>query len=268
MNKIDQSSSYIQHHLQHWVLRFGDGTDSSNFWSVHLDTLLVSWGLGVVFLLLFYLGARKATSAQPGGLQNFVEWMIELVDDQVKQICHQSSPLIAPFALTIFAWIFLMNLMDLLPVDLLPMMAHALGAPYFRAVPTADLNLTFALSISVFVLILYYSVKIKGWGGFIKEVATTPFKASSLWLQCLLIPVNVLLKIVEEVGRPISLALRLFGNLYAGEMIFILIALVPWWGQWLLGWPWAVFHILVIVLQAFIFMMLSVVYLSMAHQDH
>jgi len=162
MSKADPSSNYIQHHLQHWVIHWGDGSSGQGFWAFHLDTFLVALGLGLIFIGIFYLGARQATSGCPGGLQNFIEWMVELVDGQVREVCQKASPLIAPLALTIFVWVFLMNLMDLLPVDLLPKMAHTLGASHFRAVPTADLNLTFALSISVFCLIIYYSIKIKG----------------------------------------------------------------------------------------------------------
>ncbi len=161
-----------------------------------------------------------------------------------------------------------MILMDLLPVDLLPLIASYMGVEYLRVVPTADLNLTFSLSISVFLLVIFYSIKIKGFGGFFKEIATVPFKSESIWMKILLFPANLLLKLVEELAKPVSLALRLFGNLYAGELIFILIALLPWWAQWMLGGPWAIFHILIVVLQAFIFMVLTIVYLSLAHESH
>jgi F-type H+-transporting ATPase subunit a len=169
--------------------------------------------------------------------------------------------LIAPLALTIFCWVFLWNLMDLVPVDLLPLVASWFGIHYLRVVPSTDLNATFALSISVFCLIIYYSLKVKGPKEFAKELAFQPFGPKML-------PFNLLLKLVEEIAKPISLSLRLFGNLYAGELIFILIALLPWWIQWPLGWSWAVFHLLIITLQAFIFMVLTIVYLSMAHEEH
>ena len=187
--------------------------------------------------------------------------MIEFVDQQVKDTFHGESKLIAPLGLTIFCWVFLWNMMDLLPVDLLSLISSLMGIEYLRVVPSTDLNATFALSISVFILIIFYSIKIKGVFGFAKELTCTPFGP---WMM----PFNLLLKVVEEVAKPISLALRLFGNLYAGELIFILIALLPAFLQPLLSFPWAIFHILIILLQAFIFMVLTIVYLSMAHEDH
>jgi F-type H+-transporting ATPase subunit a len=248
------SSEYIVHHLT--PLSVGEG-----FWTLHLDTLLVSGLLGVFFVWLFRKTAISATSGVPGGLQNFTEIMVEFVDSQVKDSFHGRNPLIAPLALTIFVWVFLWNFMDLIPVDLIPAIAAAFGIPYFKAVPSTDVNATFALSLSVMFLVYYYSIKVKGGKGFAKEVMFHPF---GKWF----IPFNVMLRIVEDIAKPISLALRLFGNLYAGELIFILIALLPWWMQFLLGWPWAVFHLLIITLQAFIFMVLTIVYLSMAHEDH
>jgi F-type H+-transporting ATPase subunit a len=186
--------------------------------------------------------------------------MVDFVDTQVKDTFHGHNPLIAPLALTIFCWVFLWNFMDLIPVDLLPAIASLLGIHYMRVVPSADLNATFGLSMTVFALLIFYSFKIKGAGGVAKEFFGHPFGYA-------LFPVNVILNFVELVAKPISLSLRLFGNLYAGEMIFILIALLPWWIQFTLGWPWAVFHLLIITLQAFIFMVLTIVYLSMAHED-
>ncbi len=250
------TSEYIQHHLTN--LHAGEG-----FWTFHLDTLLVSAVLGLIVFGTMWLAARKATAGVPGGLQNFVEMVIEMVDSQVKDTFHGKSELIAPLALTIFVWIFAMNAMDVIPVDLLPYIAHLVGVEHLKVVPSTDLNATFAMSISVFFLIYFYSLKIKGIGGFIKEVLYAPFGRNPL-----LIPVNILFRIVEDVAKPISLALRLFGNMYAGEMVFILIALLPWYLQWTLGAPWAIFHLLIITLQAFVFMMLTVVYLSMAHEDH
>lgn len=256
---------YIKHHLEN--LTIGEG-----FYSLHVDTLCVSIVLGVFFLYFFRRAAKRATSGVPGKLQNFVEIILEFVDTQVKDCLHVefansetskgargAYKLLGPLGLTIFVWVFLMNFMDLLPVDLLPQIMKLFGIEYFRNVPTTDLNLTFGLSLSVFILVIYYSIKIKGGLHFGKEFLTHPFG----WK---LLPVNLILKLVEELARPISLSLRLFGNLYAGELIFILIAILPWWIQWTLGGVWAIFHILIITLQAFIFMMLTIVYISLAHE--
>jgi F-type H+-transporting ATPase subunit a len=248
------ATGYIVHHLT--PLSAGEG-----FWTFHLDTLFFSVVLGASFVFLFRKIAEKATSGVPGSLQNFVELLVEFVDTQVKDSFHGRSGLIAPLALTVFVWVFLMNAMDLVPVDLLPMVGAAIGLEYLRVVPSTDLNATFAMSISVFFLILFYSIKVKGGVGFAKEMLLQPFGP---WM----IPFNLLLKLVEELAKPVSLGLRLFGNMYAGELIFILIALLPWWAQPLLSFPWAVFHILIITLQAFIFMVLTIVYLSLAHEDH
>jgi F-type H+-transporting ATPase subunit a len=248
------ATAYIVHHLT--PLTVGEG-----FWTLHLDTLFISAVLGGLFILFFKSVADTVTTGVPGFAQNIAELLVEFVDTQVKDSFHGRNPLIAPLALSIFCWVFLWNLMDMLPVDLLPWLASILGMDYMRVVPSTDLNSTFALSISVFILIIFYSIKVKGALGFAKEMTCTPFGP---WLM----PFNLLLKVVEEVAKPISLALRLFGNLYAGELIFILIALLPPLVQPLLGFPWAVFHILVITLQAFIFMVLTIVYLSLAHEDH
>jgi len=248
------AQGYIVHHLT--PLSVGEG-----FWTVHLDTLFFSVVLGGLFAWFFKSVANKATAGVPGFVQNFAEMLVEFVDQQVKDSFHGRSKLIAPLALTIFCWVFLWNLMDLLPVDLFPLIASLLGVEYLRVVPSTDLNATFALSITVFFLIYFYSIKVKGVFGFIKEMTCTPFGP---WLM----PFNLMLKVVEELAKPISLGLRLFGNLYAGELIFILIALLPPLIQPLLGFPWAIFHILIITLQAFIFMVLTVVYLSLAHEDH
>ncbi|MEI7867330.1 MAG: F0F1 ATP synthase subunit A [Candidatus Methylumidiphilus sp.] len=247
-------TAYIVHHLTD--LKVGEG-----FWTFNIDTLFFSALMGFIFIYVFKKVADTATSDVPGPLQNFVEMIVEFVDAQVKDSFHGRSALIAPLALTIFCWVFLMNAMDLLPVDLLPGIASLFGIPYLRSVPTTDLNQTFAMSISVFCLIIFYSIKVKGPIGFAKEMLLTPFGP---WL----VPFNLLLKLVEELAKPISLGLRLFGNMYAGELIFILIALLPWWVQPALSFPWAVFHILIITLQAFIFMVLTIVYLSLAHEDH
>lgn len=257
MSEIDQelvSSKYITHHLTN--LQWGEG-----FWSIHLDTLIVSWILGLAFLLSFRVAAKRATAGVPGAWQNFVEVLADFVNQQVKDTYHGKSDYVAPLALTIFVWVFLMNLMDLLPVDLLPRIASVFGIHYLKVVPTTDPNLTLGLSITVFLMVFYYNIKNKGVLGLGKEMLTAPFGP---WF----FPFNLLLRLVDELAKPISLGLRLFGNLYAGELIFILIALLPWWTQWPLGWVWAVFHILIIVLQAFIFMMLTIVYISQAHESH
>lgn len=247
-------SDYIAHHLTN--LQWGEG-----FYAVNLDSLGVAWILGAGFLAIFWFAARKATSGVPGGMQNFVEVIFEFAKTQVQETFHGKSALIAPLALTIFVWVFLMNFMDLIPVDLLPLLGSYVGLSHLKVVPTTDPNVTLGMSLSVFLLTIFYSIKVKGFFGLGKEMLCSPFGP---WL----FPFNLLLRIVDEVAKPLSLGLRLFGNLYAGELIFILIALLPWYAQWPLGWMWAVFHILVITLQAFIFMMLTIVYLSMAHEDH
>ncbi|WP_137817552.1 F0F1 ATP synthase subunit A [Pseudomonas sp. 2FG] len=283
------ASGYIQHHLQNLTygqLPNGDWgfahtaaeAKAMGFWAFHVDTLGWSIALGLIFVLLFRLAAKKATSGQPGGLQNFVEVMIEFVDGSVKDTFHGRNPLIAPLALTIFVWIFLMNAIDLVPVDWIPKVAALLTGNehlFFRAVPTTDPNATLAMSLSVFALIIFYSIKIKGIGGFIGELTLHPFSSKNLVVQALFIPVNFLLEFVTLVAKPISLALRLFGNMYAGELVFILIAVMFGTGiLWLSGlgvvlqWAWAVFHILIITLQAFIFMVLTIIYLSLAHEDN
>lgn len=261
MTELLTSQEYMQHHLQHWSV--GDG----GFWTLHLDTFLVSLPLGLFFLWLFRRVAKKMSIDQPGKLQVFIEMLFEFVSSTVKDSFHGKSTLVAPLALTIFVWVFLMNCMDLIPVDLLPRLFGFVGVEHFKAVPTADPNATFALSLSVFLLILIYNFRAKGGGGFLKEVFTAPFGKGTVWVW-VLFPINLIFRVIEEAVKPMSLALRLFGNLYAGELIFLLIALLPWWAQWPLGGLWAVFHILVIVLQAFIFMMLTIIYLSLATETH
>jgi len=254
-------SDYVKHHLTN--LSSGDG-----FMTVHWDTILISVGLGYVFYWMFRKVAIGATSGVPGHLQNFCEILVEFVDTQVKDTFHGRNDLIAPLALTIFCWVWLWNVMDLVPVDLLPMVATWFGIHYLRVVPSTDVNATFALSLSVFLLIIFFSIKVKGPWGYAKEFLFHPFNTKNKFAQLCLVPMNVLLMGAETIAKPISLSLRLFGNLYAGELIFILIALLPWWLQFPLGWGWAVFHLMIITLQAFIFMVLTIVYLSMAHEDH
>ncbi|EOD56591.1 F0F1 ATP synthase subunit A [Aeromonas molluscorum] len=247
---------YISHHLTH--LQVGSG-----FWTVNIDSMIFSVLLGTLFIWSFRRVAVKATSGVPGKLQCFVEMLVEFVNSNVKDIFHGRNKVIAPLGLTVFVWIFLMNFMDLIPVDFIPHAAQLMGVPYLRVVPSADVNITMSMALGVFFLILYYSIKVKGIKGFVKELTLQPFNHPAA------IPVNFILETVTLISKPVSLGLRLFGNMYAGELIFILIAgLLPWWSQWILSVPWAIFHILIITLQAFIFMVLTIVYLSMAQEDH
>ena len=282
------SAEYISHHLTNWTFGYlpGEGwtvaetaeqASAMGFNAIHLDSMLWSIGLGILFCTLFWLVAKRATVGVPGKFQAFVELIVEFVDNNVKDSYHGTSKLIAPLALTIFVWIFLMNLMDLVPIDYIPVLAQKIGEAmgydphhvYMKIVPSTDPNITLGMSFSVFALIIYYSIKEKGIGGFIGELTLHPFSASNPIAKILLIPVNFILEFVTLIAKPISLGLRLFGNMYAGELIFILIALMPFWIQWALSVPWAIFHILVITLQAFVFMMLTIVYLSLASQtDH
>lgn len=253
------ATEYISHHLTH--LKSASGT-------FNLDTFWISAALGFVFLAVFYMASRRATAGVPGKLQNFVEMIMEMVNETINGAFHAKSKIIAPLAITIFVWVWLLNAMDFLPVDLLPMILTFFGVHNLRVVPTADVNHTFGMSFSVVLCIIAFSVKAKGLGGWIKELFTAPFHASGIIGTILLAPVNFLLQMVELVAKLISLSLRLFGNMYAGELIFILIALLPWWAQWALGGPWAIFHILIVTLQAFVFMALTVVYLSLAVEKH
>jgi F-type H+-transporting ATPase subunit a len=272
------SSEYIKHHLQN--LTFGQHADGSwgiahgaaeakemGFWALHLDTLGWSFFLGLIFIWLFRKAAKSASADVPTGIQNFAEWIVEFIDTSVRGSFSAKNDMVAPLALTIFVWIFLMNFMDLIAIDFLPTLATAIGIPYMKVVPSTDPNATFGMALSVFVLVLFYSIKMKGFGGFFGELAFQPFPK---WL----FPVNLVLEGVGLIAKPISLALRLFGNMYAGEMIFILIAIMYGAG-WVMGGfagflqlGWAIFHILIITLQAFIFMTLTIVYLDMAHQEH
>lgn len=263
------STEYITHHLSH--LKVGEG-----FWSLHVDTIFMSVLMGVLALGLFWLAARKATAGVPGKGQAFVEMVVEFVDTQVKEVFHLDRRFLAPLALTIFLWVFFMNAMDLLPLDLPGKVAGWFGLHYWRVVPTADVNTTFAMSITVVLIVIFYSFKAKGAGGYVHELFTAPFGANPvLWIP------NFLLNLVELLSKPVSLAMRLFGNMYAGELVFMLIALlgaswagftigssVSMLGQVLAGAAWAIFHILIITLQAFIFMVLTIVYVSMATEHH
>lgn len=282
------STEYIKHHLTNWTYgKMPDGTwkvaetgaeaQQMGFNAVHLDSMLWSVTLGVIFCFVFWLAARSAQAGVPGKFQSAIEMVIEFVDTSVRETFHGKSRLIAPLALTIFVWILLMNTMDLIPVDFIPQIAAMIGSSvfgvdphhvYFKVVPTTDPNITLGMSLSVFALIIFYSIREKGIGGFVGELALNPFNPKNPLLKALFIPINLILELVTFLARPVSLALRLFGNMYAGELIFILIALLPFWIQWALSVPWAIFHILVITLQAFIFMMLTIVYLSMASEKH
>jgi F-type H+-transporting ATPase subunit a len=276
----ESATDYILHHLKNWQV--GEG-----FWTFNLDSLLVTTLLGLLFVVSFALASRKAAHnpGVPRGFQSFAEFVVEWVDTQVKDSFHGTTKLVAPLALTIFALVWLMNSIDLFPIDWWSTVVAERGAGLeaFRAVPTTDLNITFGTALAVFVLVQYYSVKMKGIGGYAKEFFFHPF--NTIWLSWF----NFILKVIEELARPVSLGLRLFGNMYAGELIFILIGLFtltfgwPTLGQgfthmlgasgmWLLqlacGFVWSVFHVLIVTLQAFIFMMLTIVYLSLAHETH
>jgi F-type H+-transporting ATPase subunit a len=279
------SSEYIRHHLTN--LTFGklpeggwgfahDAAEAKamGFSAIHVDTMFWSIGLGVLFLWFFKKVADRVTAGVPGAAQNFAEWLVEFVETSVRGSFTGRNIMVAPLSLTVFVWIFLMNLMDLIPVDLIPWISGLLGVHFMKVVPTTDPNATFGMAIGVFVLVLYYSIKIKGIGGFAGELTLQPFSSGNPVVQALFIPVNFVLEFVSLIAKPVSLALRLFGNMYAGEMIFILIALMYSAG-WILGLfggvlqlGWAIFHILIITLQAFIFMTLTIVYLDMAHSEH
>ncbi|MBI5923293.1 MAG: F0F1 ATP synthase subunit A [Betaproteobacteria bacterium] len=260
-------TTYINHHLSFFAKPLGEGT----FWTLHVDSLLTAVLLGVVGFGFLWWVVRGATSGVPSKLQAFVELSVEFVDDQAKGIFHgDRHKFVAPLALTVFVWVLLMNAMDFLPVDIMAWVyEHVLGLSNWHSVPTADINTTFALSISVWLLMIFFSIKVKGLGGWIHELFCTPFGSNPLlWIF------NLMFNLVEYVSKPLSHSLRLYGNMYAGEIIFLLL------GMWaatglvgtifgaLLGAGWAIFHILIVVLQAFIFMMLTIVYISMAHESH
>ena len=272
------SADYIRHHLQNLTCGLHEGhihcahsaeeAKEMGFWALNVDTFVVSLVLGLVFLIFFYRIAQKAKKGIPSGAQNFVEWVIEFIDNSVRGSFTGRSALVAPLAMTVFIWIFLMNLMDLIPVDYVPYLAESMGLGHFKVVPSTDPNATIGMSLGVFFLVLFYSIKMKGFAGFMGELALMPFQSKNKLVQVIFMPVNLLLEGVNLIAKPVSLALRLFGNMYAGEMIFILIALLPFYVQWTLSLPWAIFHILIVTLQAFIFMTLTIVYLDMAHQEH
>jgi F-type H+-transporting ATPase subunit a len=278
------SGEYIQHHLQNLQVCKSDSGEwiwnhcAGNPMAINVDSMAFSVILGVVFVWLFGRAAKKSSLRNPSKFQAFVEIVIGIVDTSVKDTFHGKSRLIAPLALTIFIWVFLMNLMDLIPVDWLPEAGKLVGIPYLKVVPTTDVNITFGMSIAVFVLVLFYSIRSKGIGGFIGELTLHPIapptKGLGLIAAPLIIAFNFVLEFVSLLAKPLSLSLRLFGNMFAGELIFILIALM-YSGGLLIGagggvlhMGWAIFHVLIVTLQAYIFMMLTVVYLSLASEEH
>lgn len=257
------AADYIQHHLVHFQINLKTLVigDKEDFWTLNLDSMILSIIAALLLFFTFYYVIRTFKREKPSKLQVAIEMIFESIQNLVKELFHDPDILIAPLALTVFAWIFILNAFDLVPVDLFPKIVSYFGIGYFRSLPTSDPNVTFALSISVFFLVLFYNFKSKGTFGFTKEVLTEPF---GIWLA----PVNVGFRVIEEFVKPLSLSLRLFGNMFAGELIFLLIATMPWWAQWPPGGIWAIFHILIIGIQAFVFMMLTIVYLSMAHEVH
>jgi F-type H+-transporting ATPase subunit a len=275
-------TEYIVHHITFLTNKQPAGL--LDFSVVNFDSVFFSVALAVLFAGMFFFAARRATTGVPGKFQGFIELVLGFVDSQVKDTFQGTSRLIAPLALTIFCWVFLFNFMDLIPVDLLPDAAHAVGLGHLKDVPSTDLNIVFGLSLTVFVLIIYYSIAMKGLGGFIGEFTLHPFSSRNWLVQAVFVPINLLLESVMFFARPISLALRLYGNLYAGEMVFVLIALltltsgyhalasVGGWAlvvlQFVLGLAWTLFDLIIGLLQAFIFMMLTVVYLSQAYEHH
>lgn len=288
----DTTTGYIKHHLLNltygklpegatscdgetvsqasWqIAHCAEEAQQMGFMAFHIDSLAWSGGLGILFCLIFWLMARKATTGVPSGMLNFVESIVEFVDNQVRDSFHGRSKIIAPLSLTIFVWVFLMNLMDLVPVDFIPtvVMDWGLGIPYHKIVATTDPNITMSMAIAVFLLIIFYSIKVKGVGGFVGELTLHPFNAPNKFAMVFLIPVNLVLETVSLLAKPISLGMRLFGNMYAGEFVFILSSAMLGAWQALGSVPWAIFHILIITLQAFIFMVLTIVYLSQACED-
>jgi F-type H+-transporting ATPase subunit a len=270
------SGDYIAHHLQNLQVCRADGEwvwnhCAGNPLALNVDSMFFSVLLGLVFIWIFGRAAKKASAGTPGKMQALVEIIIDFIDSSVKDTYHGKSKLIAPLALTIFVWVFFMNLMDLIPVDWLPEVGMMIGVPYLKVVPTTDVNITFGMSIAVFFLVIFYTVKSKGVLGFVKELTLHPIapptKGAGLIAAPFIIAFNFILETVALLAKPLSLSLRLFGNMFAGELIFILIAMLGIW-QLPLHFLWAVFHILIITLQAFIFMMLTVVYLTLASEEH
>ncbi|BAC24148.1 atpB [Wigglesworthia glossinidia endosymbiont of Glossina brevipalpis] len=265
-NQSLSSKEYISHHLKNLQIdlrtfKIVQENDSSSFWFLNIDSLFFSFFLGIIFLLFFNYISKKFTIGTPGRIQASIEILVEFINSNVKDIFgHNTNKIIPPLSLTIFVWLFLMNLMDLIPVDFVPYIANFIfNISELRIVPSSDINITLSMSLGVFLLILYFGIKNKGIVVFLKEFFFQPFN------NYLLIPVNLVLELISLLSKPVSLSLRLFGNIYSGELIFILISgLLPWWLQWILSVPWAIFHILIIILQAFIFMILTIIYLEMS----
>jgi F-type H+-transporting ATPase subunit a len=270
------SVEYIQHHLQNLCIGDCDPVTHApaGFWAFHADTIVISVLIGALIVGLAAQVGKRLSIDKPSGFQNFLEMIVEFVGGQVRDTFPGHNPLIAPLALTVFLWIWLMNFMDLIPVDLIPLITSFAGIHYLKAVPTTDLNTTMAMSLTVFILIVFYNIKVKGVVGYAKVFLFHPFGK-------FLVPVNIAMTLIEELAKPLSLGLRLFGNLFAGELVFLLIALIGgtmavgaaalFWLplQVVLDLGWLIFHLLIITLQAFIFMVLTVVYLGMAHvEDH
>jgi F-type H+-transporting ATPase subunit a len=269
----ETTGEYIQHHLTNLTVCRADGAwvwndCKGNFWGINVDSMAFSVLLGLTFIFLFRNIAKNITTGRPGKLQAAIELVVGFIDTSVRDAFHGHNKMIAPLSLTIFMWVFLMNLMDLIPVDWLPSTAGAIGIPYLKTVPTTDVNVTFGMSLSVFFLTIFYSLKNKGFGGFLGELTLHPIAPATRGLGLIAAPLiiafNFVLETASLLSKPLSLSLRLYGNMYAGELIFILIGLLGFY-QLPLHFGWAVFHILVITLQAFIFMMLTIVYLAQAH---
>ena len=256
-------TEYIQHHLKNLSVSVGEGS----FWVIHLDTLITALLMGLLIVFAFWLATRKATAGVPGKWQAFVEIMLEFVDKQARDTYHGSSKLVTPIAITIFFWILMMNLLKMIPADFIAKPLELLGVGYWKPVPTADVNATLGMSISVFFLMIVFALRAKGLGHFTAEFLTAPF---GKWMM----PFNLILNIVEWLSKPISLAMRLFGNMFGGEIVFLLIwvlggaGILGMIGGAFFGLGWMLFHLLVIPLQAFIFMMLSIVYLSLSEDSH
>ena len=277
-------TSYINHHLTFFTKQVGDG----GFWTLHVDSILVSLLVGVLGLGFIWWVVRGATAGVPNRRQALVEFLVDFVSDQAKSIFHHGdlNKFVAPTALTVFVWVMLMNAMDFLPVDIVALGTHAISEHGFRIVPTADVNTTFALALSVWLLMIFFNIKVKGMGGWLHELTCSPFGIKPLWASPFLLVFNLLFNLIEYISKPLSHSLRLFGNMYAGEIIFLLLWLwaahavfdggflgalggtVSLVASAALGVGWALFHILIVILQAFIFMMLTVVYIALAHEHH
>jgi F-type H+-transporting ATPase subunit a len=270
-------TGYIKHHLTHLTVDTGHGS----FWAFHLDSIFFTLVISAIFITVLALAARRATSGVPGKLQSAIELLVEFVDDMVKDTYHGSNKFIAPLAITIFCIVFLENFMDILPVDALPAAAKLFGVEHLRTVATADLNTTVGMALGVFILIQWVGITHKGFGTFAGEWFTAPFHADGIVLKIVLAPINFVFRVIEEVVRPLSLSMRLFGNMYAGELIFLLIACftlgaalnhistyVLGGAQFIAGAVWTLFHYLIITLQAFIFMVLTIVYVGISSEKH